>query len=624
MIEVNSIKDEKFLKNYTNDELKSLSDDIRSFILDNVSKTGGHLSSNLGIVDLTIALAKVFDFDKDIILFDVGHQSYTYKILTGRAGKFNELRKTNGLSGFQTLSESKLDHYETGHAATSISTGLGFAMARDMDKKDYNVISIIGDGSIGNGLAYEALNQIGDLKTKQIVILNDNQMSISENVGALHNTLDSIRAGKGYNNAKKNTKGFLNKTKFGRLIIKIIEKIKRILKKIYLRKATIFSEFGIEYFGPINGHDFNELIKYLNIAKNSEKPVILHVITQKGYGYNPAENDKLGKFHGIGSFNLETGETLSKSNLPSFSEIISSYVYNFAKKDKDIICITPGMSYGSKLETIKEKMPNQFIDAGIAEEHAMLLANGLALAKKKPILFIYSTFLQRAYDELVHDVSRCNSKVLLCIDRAGFVPGDGSSHQGIYDVSMLVSLPNIVVTAPKDAKEANSLLYTGLNYNGPFAIRYEKRNLKYDYEKPTLLEVGSWDILKKGKDGFIISYGDFINNAEKISEILKKDNISLSIINARFIKPFDTTMFTKILESGKPIFVYEESIIIGSLASLLANEMQSHNTKSILYSFGIEKYSDTFSSRNEMINANSLDAESIASKIKSIIYNHKD
>ena len=618
MIDLNEIKDTKFLKDYSINELKELSEEIRHFIIENVSRNGGHLSSNLGIVDLTVALAKVFDFDKDIVLFDVGHQAYTYKILTGRANKFNTLRKKDGLSGFASLKENALDRYETGHSSTSIGTGLGYALARDLNKKHYDVISIIGDGSISNGLAYEALNQIGDLKTKQIIILNDNQMSISKNVGALSNALDTIRGAKGYNRAKSNTKKILNKTKLGHLIAIFLDKVKRLLKRVYLRKSSIFSEFGIEYYGPINGHDYKEMIKYLEIAKNLDKPVILHVITQKGKGYKPAEEDEIGKYHGIGPFNPETGETVI-NNLPSFSEVISSYVYNYAKKDHDIICITPGMSYGSKLEIIKEKIPKQFIDVGIAEEHALVLANGLALGGKKPFLFIYASFLQRGYDEIIHDIARMNSHVFIAIDRAGFVSSDGSSHQGLFDVPMLLTVPNIVLSAPRDAKEANNLIYTSRNYEGPFAMRFNKINLKYDYSKSEKLKIGSWEVLKEGTDAIIISYGDFVNKACLIAEMLLEKNIKVMVINARFLKPYDTNLFKDLLKMNKPIFVYEEAMENGSLGSILAKDAPLYIDNYHLYTFGVKDSFSNQASRDELINYYELDEKSMTKKIINIL-----
>lgn len=611
-----NIFDYKLIKVMEIPQMQELAIDIRQFILDNISKTGGHLSSNLGIVDLTIAMMKVFNPEKDIFLYDVGHQCYTYKILTGRANEFSTLRKKDGLSGFQSIKESKFDRYEAGHSSTSIGTGLGLAMARDLDNKKYNVISIIGDGSISNGLAYEAINQIGDSKTKQIIILNDNQMSISQNVGAIHNLLDSIRAGKGYNKAKKSTKNILNKTKIGHVFFKGIDYVKYNLKKIYLKSGALFGELGIEYYGPINGHDYEELIKYLQIAKNETKPVLLHVITQKGKGYPIAEEDKIGKFHGISAFDVETGDLKKTNNLPSYSEIVSSYVYNFARKDKDIICITPGMCYGSKLDTIKEKLPKQYIDVGISEEHGLLLANGLALNNKKPIYFVYSTFLQRGYDELVHDIARMNTGVTICIDRAGLVPGDGVSHQGVFDIPMMMNIPNMIISMPKDAKEANDLIWTSLNTKKPFAIRYPKINIKYDYGKAENLPVGSWDVSRKGQDGIIITYGEFVNRALNIAEELTKDNIDLCVINARFIKPYDKNMFAQIVKMNKPIYIYEESMKLGSLGSVLAQDILEYNFTSKLKIFAINDEFLTHASREELLKITGLDEHTIISKIK--------
>lgn len=615
-MKIQEIKNPEFLYDMDIKSLEALSSDIRKFLLENISKTGGHLSSNLGVVDLTIAMLKVFDYKEDKFIFDVGHQSYTYKILTGRVNEFNTLRKLNGLSGFQSISESKYDVYDAGHSSTSISAGLGFAISRDLDNKNYNVISIIGDGSISNGLAYEALNHLGDLQTKQIIILNDNQMSISKNVGALHNFLDQIRSSKKYSITKTNTKEVLSKSKVGNILKNMIGSTKDLFKKIYLKNANIFDEFGIEYYGPINGHDYKELLKYLEMAKKIDKPVILHVITQKGKGYEYAEKDNIGKFHGISSFDIQTGEVINKNNLPSYSEIISSYVYSYAKKDKDIICITPGMCYGSKLEIIKDKLPNQFIDVGIAEEHAFLLANSLAVSGKKPFVFIYSTFMQRAYDEIVHDIARMNSDVTFLIDRAGFVPCDGATHQGVYDIPMLLSIPNMIVTMPSSPVEANNLIYTSLKCKTPFAIRYNKINLKSDFEKTKELEIGSWEIVSKGIDGYIITYGDFINNALIIKDKLLKENINLSIINARFLKPYDKDMFASILKDNKPIFIYEESPVIGSLGSFLLLDENINNFKSIIKVFGIKDMFLTHATREELIKSQELDIDSIYEKIK--------
>lgn len=618
MIDLKKIKNPDFLKNMNNDELEKLGSEIRNFIVENVSNTGGHLSSNLGITDLTIAMLKVFDVKKDKIIFDVGHQCYPYKILTGRADRFNTLRKYQGLDGFQKMSESKFDHYEAGHSSTSLSVGFGYALARDLDNKKYNVICVIGDGAIANGLAYEALNHIGNSNTRLIIILNDNEMSISQNVGAIHNLLDQIRAGKSYNKTKKNTRNILYKTKVGSFVGNVLDKTKNNLKMLYTKNGAFFNYLGLEYYGPINGHDYKEMIKYLEIVKNEDKPVILHVITKKGYGYAPAENDKIGLYHGVNPFNISDGSPKKVSNLPSYSEVISSYVFNYAKKDKDIICITPAMTNGSKLEVIKEKLPKQYIDVGINEEHSILLSGALAVSGKKPILFMYSTFLQRGYDEIVHDIARMNQKVIFCIDRAGFVSNDGDTHQGLFDVPFLLDIPNMVVTMPKDAEEANSLLNTALNYNGPFVIRYPKINLKYAFNKPKNYEIGKWEVIGNGEDGVIITYGDFANRAINICERLKNDNINLIIINALFLKPMDEKMLSKILKYYNKVFIYEENFVDSSLGSKILTYSGENNFSNEFYLYGVpEKFMFT-ASREELIKLNGLDEETIYKKIKSV------
>ena len=617
MNRIENITSPGFLKDLSNEELGNLGKDIRDFIIENVSETGGHLSSNLGITDLTIAMLKVFDINKDKIIFDVGHQTYAYKILTGRAKMFKNLRKLGGLNGFQKKSESKYDFYEAGHSSTSLSVGLGFAIARDLDKKDYNVVCVIGDGSISNGVSYEALNHIGNLNTRLIIILNDNEMSISKNVGAMHNFLDSVRAGKSYNNAKKSTKNILNRTKFGSKIADFINTLKNNFKMLYVKKGSLFTSLGFEYFGPIDGEDYNEMIKYLNMVKKVNKPVILHVITKKGYGYIHAENDP-ETFHGIGPFNIDSGTPKKVNNLPSYSEIISSYVLNYAKKDKDIIVITPAMESGSKLSLLKEKLPNQFIDVGINEEHALLLASSLAENNKKPICFMYSTFLQRGYDEIVHDIARMKEHVIICVDRAGFVSSDGETHQGLFDIPMLLPIPNLIITMPSCPKEADNLLSLAINGKNPFVIRYPKINLKYDFTQKEDIIIGSWKVLRSGEDGVIITYGDFVNSAINVCEKLEKDNISLTIINARFLKPIDEKMLTKVLKYYKKVFIYEESIERQSLDSIILFFANKLNTKNDFYIYNVpDKFMFT-ASREELIKINELDSNSIYEKIKNV------
>ena len=609
-MEIGNIKNPSFLKKMSVFELEELSKNIRNFLIDKISITGGHLSSNLGIVDLTIAIHKVFNAPKDKIIFDVGHQSYTHKILTGRAHEFDKLRQYNGLSGFQKMSESIYDCYEAGHSSTSLSAALGYAIARDLDKKKHNVVAIIGDGSIGNGLAYEALNHIGSLNTKLIVILNDNEMSISKNVGAIHNTLDKIRSN--FKNEKIKKVPYL-----GKKIKSGTKLIKESFKKIYMKEGYLFEEFGFTYYGPINGHDYDEMISYLEMAKKSNRPVLLHVITEKGKGYKYAESDIEGIWHGISPFDKETGIIKSKNDgLISWSEVMSNHLIDIAKTNKDIIAITPAMANGSKLNKFKEIYKDRFIDVGIAEEHALVMANSMAIAGKKPFVSIYSTFLQRGYDQVFHDIARMDSNVVIGIDRAGIVGEDGETHQGLYDIAFLNHIPNMIIAAPKNSSEAKGILEFAFNSKHPFAIRYSKQRIEYNNESLVISDY-SWEEIKKGSDAVIITYGDFVNNAKIIVNNLKKDKLNIGIINARFIKPIDTSMLDKIIKTKKPIIVYEEACLIGSLGSMISSYIVNSNTK--IKCFGIK---DTFVKQGKydiIIKKLGLDVDTMTSNIKEFL-----
>ncbi len=617
------IKDSTFLKKLNINELENLSQEIRNFIIEKISVTGGHLSSNLGIVDLTIAIHKIFNFKKDKIIFDVGHQSYTHKILTGRASKFNSLRKLNGLSGFQSIKESEFDHYEAGHSSTSLSATLGFAIARDLNKQNFNIIAVIGDGSISNGLAYEALNHIGELKSKIIIILNDNEMSISKNIGALKNLLDKLRSTKNYNKAKSKTKSIISKFPFiGEKIEEGIENIKKGIKKIYLKEGYFFEEFGLKYYGPINGHDYEEMLSYLNIAKYESSPVLLHVITKKGKGYKYAEEDNDGNWHGVSSFNISTGEFFKKvNNKISWSEVISRHLIKLGKNNKDIIVITPAMAKGSQLLEFKNKYPKRFIDVGIAEEHSLVLANAMALSNKKPFVSIYSTFLQRGYDQIIHDIAKMNTNVVIGIDRCGIIGEDGSTHQGIYDISFMMSIPNITIMCPKDSIEAGNMLYTAFNTKGPVAIRYSKNYIEYNKVSYKKLDIGSWEKVKEGKDATIISYGDFLHKAINISNKLNEININLEVINARYIKPIDIRVFKDLMKKNKPIFVYEESTRINSLGSYLVALSQNYNFKNKIYIIAIEDNFIEHGNKEDVIKLLNLDEKSVYNYIKKELIN---
>ncbi len=619
---INEIKNPKFLKKFNINDLEKLSDEIRKYIIEVVSVNGGHLSSNLGVVDLTIAIHKVFNASKDKIIFDVGHQCYTHKILTGRSEKFRTIRKFNGLSGFQSISESEYDAYEAGHSSTSISAALGFAHARDLNKDHYEVISIIGDGSIGNGVAFEALNQIGELKNKVIIILNDNEMSISKNIGSLHNSLDKLRSAKKYKNVKNKTKQIISKIPLiGNAVENLIDNIKDGFKKIYLKEGYLFEEFNLKYYGPINGHDYDELIKYLEISKNENTSVLLHVISEKGKGYKYAENDKVGLWHGVGPFNIETGEFIKKnSDKISWSEVISRNLMRLTETNKDIIAITPAMENGSHLTEYKNKFPDNYIDVGIAEEHSLVFANALALSKKKPFVSIYSTFLQRGYDQLIHDIAKMNKNVVIGIDRCGIVGEDGSSHQGIYDVSFMLPIPNFTIMAPKDSIEAANMMYSAFKYDTPVSIRYSKNYLKYKEKDFSFIKKGKWETIIDGNDATIISYGDFLETSVNISKKLSKNNkLSVEVVNARFIKPIDIALFKKILNKNNPVFVYEESCKIGSLGSYLSMLAQNYEFKNKIYIIGIEDEFVIHGNKNEILKHLKIDEESVYNYIKKVL-----
>lgn len=623
-MDVKKIKNPNFLKKLKINELESLSNDIREYIISSVSTTGGHLSSNLGVVDLTIAIHKVFNSPKDKIVFDVSHQCYTHKILTGRASEFDKLRQLDGLSGFQKREESPHDSYEAGHSSTSLSAALGMALARDKQKKKDNIIAIIGDGSMGNGLAYEALNHIGASNTKLIIILNDNEMSISKNVGGLHNNLDKIRSNYKYNKAKDNTKNILNKIPVIGPKMRIgLTNLKSSIKKLYLKEGFLFEELGLKYYGPINGHDYKELISYLEMAKKETKPVLIHVITEKGKGYLPSEQDTLGSWHGVGPFDIETGKFIKKEdNLVTWSEVISNHLINLTERNKDLIVITPAMAGGSKLLKYKELYPNNFIDAGIAEEHALVLANGMSIQGLVPFVSIYSTFLQRGYDQVIHDIARMNSHVIIGIDRAGIVGEDGETHQGIYDLTFLLPIPNLIISTPKDSIEAGNILYTAMLSKRPFAIRYSKDKLKFTQEKYQIIPIGSWEKLYEGKDAVLITYGSLIDKSLKIKQNLSK-TIELAIVNARYQKPIDKKLFESIIKEYKNIYIYEETTYINSLGSYLVNYANELNYRGNIEIFAIKDEFIKQGKKEEVLKLLELDENGVTNKIKKSINKNK-
>lgn len=555
-------------------QLEVLAQETRQFLIENLAATGGHLGANLGVVELTLALHKVYNSPEDRLLWDVGHQSYIHKILTGRADQFGSLRQYKGLCGFPKRDESEHDVWETGHSSTSLSAAMGMAIARDLKKENHSILPIIGDGALTGGMALEALNHIGDEKKNVTVILNDNEMSIAKNVGALHGALARMRSAGKYNRAKDDLEWIMKKIPaVGGKIAQVAERLKDSMK-YFVVPGMFFEELGFTYFGPVDGHDFDDLIENLKYAKKTDGPVIVHVMTQKGKGYHPAENDVKDKWHGVGPYKIESGEKIKPVDAPpAWSSVISEALRVEARKDDRIVAVTPAMILGSKLEKFGEEFPDRLYDVGIAEQHATTLSAGLATQGMKPFLAIYSTFLQRSYDQVIHDIARMKLNVILGIDRAGLVGADGETHQGVFDVAFLRSIPNMIITMPKDENEAQHLVHTAAAYDdGPFAIRYPRGNAKgveVDRVQKTI-PIGSWDVLKEGKDAVILTFGTTIDMALEASRRMEKEGRSVRVVNARFIKPLDDAMLHDIMKEGLPIITVEEAVLQGGFgASIL-------------------------------------------------------
>lgn len=585
-MDLNSIKDPSFLKNLSKKQLEELSQTIRDFLIQKLSRTGGHIGPNLGVVELTIALHKSFNSPIDKIIWDVGHQSYVHKILTGRAKDFDTLRQYKGLSGFPKMVESPHDVWETGHSSTSLSAAMGMAIARDLKKENYYVVPVIGDGALTGGMALEALNHIGHEKKNIIVVLNDNEMSIAPNVGALHNVLGRLRTAGKYQWVKDELEYLLKKIPaVGGRVAATAERIKDSLKYL-LVSGMFFEELGFTYLGPIDGHNYDSLLENIAYAKKTEGPVLLHVITKKGKGYAPAEKDKVGTWHGTGAYKIETGDFIKpKVQGPAWSSLVSETVRRMAREDERIVAITPAMPVGSKLEGFASEFPDRMYDVGIAEQHAATLAAGLATQNMKPFLAIYSTFLQRAYDQVVHDICRQNLNVFLGIDRAGLVGADGETHHGVFDIAFLRHVPNLVLMMPKDENEGQHMVYTALTYDdGPIAMRFPRGNgygVKLDEELHSI-PIGTWEILKEGNDGIILTFGTTIPMALEASDELQKQGIHIKVVNARFIKPLDEKMLLELFDLNIPILTIEEAVLQGGFGSSIlefASEQGYHDLK---------------------------------------------
>ncbi|HBG92580.1 MAG: 1-deoxy-D-xylulose-5-phosphate synthase [Nitrospirae bacterium RIFOXYB2_FULL_43_5] len=574
---IKKIKSPDDLKALPVEELNKLSEELREIIVERVSINGGHLASNLGTIELTLALHYVFNSPVDKIVWDVGHQSYTHKLITGRYEKFETIRKYKGISGFPKIDESVHDAFGTGHSSTSISAALGIIEARDKKNETFKVLAVIGDGAMTSGLAFEGLNHAGHLKKDLIVVLNDNEMSISKNVGALSAYLNRILTGDLYQRFKKQTKSFLEGIpKVGGQVTKIAQKAEETLKGLFL-PGILFEELGINYVGPIDGHDIKLLIETFRNIKNSTEPTLVHVITKKGKGYEFSEKDPC-IFHGVGPFEIETGSSVSDTNAISYSEIFGSALTGLAAEDKRVIAISAAMREGTGLECFEKKYPDRFYDVGIAEPHAVTFAAGLAVQGLRPVVAIYSTFLQRGYDEIIHDVCLQNLPVVFAIDRAGIVGEDGPTHQGVFDISYLRHIPNLTVMAPKNDLELKAMLELALKHNGPSAIRYPRGKVSRKSEvgsQKSEVEIGMAEVLKEGSDAALIAIGNVVHPALAAAERLEKDGIKASVINARFIKPLDKKLFLKIASKTKRIITVEENMIAGGFGSAVLEYLNS-------------------------------------------------
>lgn len=608
---LNNITSTKDLKKLNYQDKRKLAEEIREYIIDIVSKNGGHLASNLGVVELTIALHSVFDTPKDKLIWDVGHQTYVHKILTGRKDQMETLRKLDGISGFPKTVESEYDCFNTGHSSTSISVALGMARARDILNENNKVIAVIGDGALTGGMAEEALNDAGASKSNIIVVLNDNEMSISKNVGGISLLLGRMRTRKAYTKANEKVKVKMSHIpKVGNKIIKFTSKIKNSIKQIFIPKMY-FEDIGYTYLGPVDGNNIEAVEAILKQSKNCKGPVLVHVVTKKGKGYKPAEKNP-SKFHGTSPFNKQTGEVLKKKP-KDYSKIFGEKLLDLAKKDNRIVAITAAMADGTGLADFKKKYPKRFFDVGIAEQHAVGMAAGMAKSGLIPVVPIYSSFYQRAYDQVVHDVCLPNLHVIMCADRSGIVGNDGETHQGLLDMASFAVVPNITIMAPKDFEELNQMMDFAVNYNAPILIRYPRGgegNVKFKMHEK--VAPGKSEIIKEGTDVTIIAIGKMVEKAVQVANYLSELDIDAEVINARFLKPFDNENILESIEKTRNVITIEDGVLRSGLATTV-NELIAKNELADIHikNFG---YDDIFVKQggvSELEKINGLDVQSI-------------
>ncbi len=568
-------------------EKQKLAEEIRKYILEVVSENGGHLASNLGVVELTIALHSVFNFKTDKIVWDVGHQTYVHKILTGRKEKLKTLRKLNGIAGFPKTNESEYDFFNTGHSSTSISAALGMARARDLKNENYSVLAVIGDGALTGGMALEALNDVGYSKTKMTIILNDNEMSISPNIGGLNMLLSKLRTKKMYTRSNIIMKKRISKIPaIGKPIVKIVQVLKRSIKQLIIPKM-FFEDIGFTYLGPVDGHNIEELQSILTLSKQIDNPVLIHVLTKKGKGYEIAEKNP-DKFHATGPFDIETGKS-KKEKGKDYSKVFGDKLVELAKQNEKIVAITASMKDGTGLTEFSKEFPSRFFDIGIAEQHALGMAAGMAIDGMIPVVPIYSSFYQRAYDQVIHDIALQNLHVIMCVDRAGIVGADGETHQGTLDMAFFRLIPNVIILAPKDFQELEEMLEFAVNLKKPVVIRYPRGGEdKEKFEKHEKIQEGKAEILKTGKDLTILAIGKMVARGMKIAEKIKENGIDAEVINVRFLKPLDVETIKQSIEKTKKVITIEDGTIINGLGTaikelLIDNHMEDVKIKAYAY-----------------------------------------
>lgn len=606
------------IKKLKPEEYDQLAGEIREFLINTISVSGGHLASNLGVVELTMALHLVLDLPKDKIIWDVGHQSYTHKLLTGRRDAFDGLREYGGMSGFPKRTESKCDAFNTGHSSTSISAGLGIAAANKLNNNDGTVVSVIGDGALTGGMAYEALNNAAQLKRNFIIILNDNEMSISANVGGVSKYLNSIRTGQAYNRLKKRVLGVLSKLPVcGNFLINKIRKTKSGIKQLLI-PGMLFEDMGIKYIGPIDGHDVERLVDIIGEAKKLDKAVMIHVVTKKGKGFAPAE-ERPEKFHGVGPFDVNTGDALKVKKL-DYTQVFSNTMLEIAKKNPKLVAITAAMPDGTGLTAFKKAYPDRFFDVGIAEEHAVTFAAGLASEGQKPVVAIYSSFLQRAYDQILHDVCIQDLPVVFALDRAGLVGNDGETHQGIFDLSYLTSIPNMSIFAPKNARELKEGLEFAVSHSGPIAIRYP-RGTAYqgleEFAEPIVF--GKSEVLYREKDIALLAVGSMVEVAKEVRENLKKLGFYVSLVNVRFVRPIDEQCIDELAGTHSLLVTMEENVINGGYGEKVVSYLNRRRCKAEVLTIALPNVYVEHGNIKVLRQHSGIDADSITKKITDMI-----